>query len=131
MIWCLLMVVHAGVVPSPFDYADVVTTTTHKSLRGPRGAMIFYRKGVRSTDKKGNKIMYDMEDKINFSVFPGLQVRQPPAHNYCLMSPRDAFTSSRTGYRVALGITGTIRRLTGQIVSRPPCAAQGTTIVEP
>lgn len=69
---------HAGVVPSPFDYADVVTTTTHKSLRGPRGAMIFYRKGVRSTDKKGKEIMYDMEDKINFSVFPGLQVRQPP-----------------------------------------------------
>lgn len=65
---------HAGVVPSPFDYADVVTTTTHKSLRGPRGAMIFFRKGVRSTDKKGKEIMYDMEDKINFSVFPGLQV---------------------------------------------------------
>ena len=42
----------AGVVPSPFDYADVVTTTTHKSLRGPRGAMIFYRKGVRKQDKK-------------------------------------------------------------------------------
>lgn len=41
--------------------------------------MIFYRKGVRSTDKKGKEIMYDIEDKINFSVFPGLQVRQPPA----------------------------------------------------
>lgn len=36
--------VSAGVVPSPFGYSDIVTTTTHKSLRGPRGAMIFYRK---------------------------------------------------------------------------------------
>jgi glycine hydroxymethyltransferase len=36
--------VAAGQVPTPFDYADIVTTTTHKSLRGPRGAMIFYRK---------------------------------------------------------------------------------------
>merc|ERR1712194_328092 len=59
--------------PSPFEHADVVTTTTHKSLRGPRGAMIFYRKGQRGVDKKGNAIMYDIEGKINFAVFPGLQ----------------------------------------------------------
>jgi len=65
--------VAAGVVPTPFDYADVVTTTTHKSLRGPRGAMIFFRRGQKGTDKKGNAIMYDLEDKINFAVFPGLQ----------------------------------------------------------
>jgi glycine hydroxymethyltransferase len=65
--------VAAGVVPSPFDYADIVTTTTHKSLRGPRGAMIFYRKGQRSTDKKGNAIHYDLDKKINAAVFPGLQ----------------------------------------------------------
>lgn len=65
--------VAAGMIPSPFDHSDVVTTTTHKSLRGPRGAMIFYRKGQKGTDKKGNPIMYDLEDKINFSVFPGLQ----------------------------------------------------------
>ena len=65
--------ISAEVIPSCFPYADVVTTTTHKSLRGPRGAMIFYRKGQRGTDKKGNPIMYDLEDKINFAVFPGLQ----------------------------------------------------------
>jgi len=65
--------VAAGVVPSPFEFADVVTTTTHKSLRGPRGAMIFYRKGQRGVDKKGNPIMWDIEEKINGAVFPGLQ----------------------------------------------------------
>jgi len=65
--------VAAQMIPSPFDHADVVTTTTHKSLRGPRGAMIFYRKGQKGVDKKGNPIMYDLEEKINFSVFPGLQ----------------------------------------------------------
>merc|ERR1712216_875188 len=65
--------VAAKMIASPFDHADVVTTTTHKSLRGPRGAMIFYRKGQKGTNKKGDPIMYDLEDKINFSVFPGLQ----------------------------------------------------------
>jgi len=44
---------------NPFQYADVVTTTTHKSLRGPRAGMIFYRN--------------EYKDKVNFSVFPGLQ----------------------------------------------------------
>mmetsp|Transcript_100115 Transcript_100115/g.321092 ORF Transcript_100115/g.321092 Transcript_100115/m.321092 type:complete len:487 (+) Transcript_100115:97-1557(+) len=62
-----------GNIPSPFDYAQVVTTTTHKSLRGPRGAMIFFRKGQKGTDKKGAPIMWDLEEKINAAVFPGLQ----------------------------------------------------------
>ncbi|XP_042516356.1 serine hydroxymethyltransferase 4-like [Macadamia integrifolia] len=58
----------------PFEYCDVVTTTTHKSLRGPRAGMIFYRKGPKP-DKKGRPedAVYDFEDKINFSVFPSLQ----------------------------------------------------------
>jgi glycine hydroxymethyltransferase len=71
----------AGVIPSPFEYADVVTTTTHKSLRGPRGAMIFFRKGVRSTDKTGKEILYDLEGPINFSVFPG---HQGGPHNHTI-----------------------------------------------
>jgi glycine hydroxymethyltransferase len=72
----------AGVIPSPFEHADVVTTTTHKSLRGPRGAMIFFRKGVRSTDPKtGKQIMYDLEGPINFSVFPG---HQGGPHNHTI-----------------------------------------------
>lgn len=65
--------VAAGVTPSPFEHSDIVTTTTHKSLRGPRAAVIFYRKGVRSTNAKGDKVMYDFESKINQAVFPGLQ----------------------------------------------------------
>ncbi|XP_072415360.1 serine hydroxymethyltransferase, cytosolic [Chiloscyllium punctatum] len=66
--------VAAGVVPSPFEYSDVVSTTTHKTLRGCRSGMIFYRKGVRSTDPKtGKEIMYNLESLINQAVFPGLQ----------------------------------------------------------
>lgn len=40
--------------------------------------MIFYRKGVRKVTKKGAEIMYDIDKKIDFSVFPGMQVAHPP-----------------------------------------------------
>jgi len=57
---------------SPFDYCDVVTTTTHKTLRGPRAGMIFYRKGKRIVSAKevGD---YDIGPKIDFAVFPSCQ----------------------------------------------------------
>merc|ERR1711871_1062567 len=64
--------VAAGVVPTPFEHADIVTTTTHKSLRVPRGSMIFFRKGVRG-QVKGKDVMYNLEGPINSAVFPGLQ----------------------------------------------------------
>ena len=38
-----------------------------------RSGIIFYRKGVRGVDKKGNDIKWDLEKKINFAVFPSLQ----------------------------------------------------------
>jgi len=86
--------VAAGVIPSPFEHADVVTTTTHKSLRGPRGAMIFYRKGVRSVDPKtGKEIMYDLENPINFSVFPG---HQGGPHNHTITALAVALKQAAT-----------------------------------
>jgi glycine hydroxymethyltransferase len=64
----------AKAIPGPFAFADIVTTTSHKGLRGPRGAMIFYRKGVRRTHPKSKKEeLYDLEGPINNSVFPGHQ----------------------------------------------------------
>ncbi|KAG0620875.1 hypothetical protein M758_4G251300 [Ceratodon purpureus] len=54
---------------SPFDYCDVVTTTTHKSLRGPRGGMVFFRKGLKSA-KEGQ---YTFEKEINIAVHPTIQ----------------------------------------------------------
>ena len=62
----------AGVHPSPFGYADVVMTTTHKSLRGPRGALIFAnRKSSASRRTKRRKL--DIAAAIDKAVFPGLQ----------------------------------------------------------
>ena len=52
--------VAAGLHPNPLEYADIVTTTTHKTLRGPRGGMIL------TNDE-------ELAKKINSSVFPGLQ----------------------------------------------------------
>lgn len=55
-----------GVHPSPVPYADVVMTTTHKTLRGPRGAILMVTDhGLKKDD--------DMANKIDKAVFPGLQ----------------------------------------------------------
>merc|ERR1719226_108095 len=56
--------VATGNHPPPFEHCDVVTTTTHKSLRGPRAGMIFF--------KYSDKVP-DIKDRIDMAVFPGLQ----------------------------------------------------------
>ncbi|MGA9470489.1 MAG: serine hydroxymethyltransferase, partial [Candidatus Macondimonas sp.] len=53
--------VAAGVYPSPVQIADVTTTTTHKTLRGPRGGLILARANP------------DIEKKLNSTIFPGIQ----------------------------------------------------------
>jgi glycine hydroxymethyltransferase len=53
--------VAAGLYPNPLPYADVVTTTTHKTLRGPRGGLILCRANP------------EIEKKLNSMVFPGIQ----------------------------------------------------------
>nr|XP_021190693.2 serine hydroxymethyltransferase isoform X1 [Helicoverpa armigera] len=85
--------VAAGVIPSPFEYCDIVTTTTHKTLRGPRAGVIFYRKGVRSVKANGTKVMYDLENKINQSVFPGLQ---GGPHNHAIAAIATAMKQATT-----------------------------------
>jgi len=56
----------AGVHPSPVPYAHVIMTTTHKSLRGPRGAIIM-------VTQKGLKKNSDLPKKIDSAIIPGLQ----------------------------------------------------------
>jgi glycine hydroxymethyltransferase len=67
--------VAAGVHPSPFPHADIVTTTTHKTLRGPRGGLIFARRelpeGVDPADFPALK--GSLGAAIDKTVFPGVQ----------------------------------------------------------
>jgi glycine hydroxymethyltransferase len=65
--WLLVDMAHvaglvaAGIYPSPVNIADVTTTTTHKTLRGPRGGLILARANA------------DVEKKLNSMIFPGIQ----------------------------------------------------------
>ena len=61
--------VAAKIHPDPVPFADVVTTTTHKTLRGPRGAIILCKKEDR-LDVGGKK---NLAQKIDSAVFPGIQ----------------------------------------------------------
>ncbi|KAL5476866.1 SHM1 [Sanghuangporus weigelae] len=57
--------VAAQTLANPFEYCDVVTTTTHKTLRGPRAGLIFFRKDLKDAQ--------DLEKRVNEAVFPACQ----------------------------------------------------------
>jgi len=63
--------VAGGVYPNPCDYADIVTSTTHKTLRGPRSGMILAKHKVMAQDAKGKDVL--LGDLIDKTVFPGTQ----------------------------------------------------------
>src|SRR5919109_4605627 len=67
--------VAAGVHPSPFPHADIVTTTTHKTLRGPRGGMIFSRKELPDALDAADfpALKGSLGAAIDKTVFPGVQ----------------------------------------------------------
>jgi glycine hydroxymethyltransferase len=64
----------AGVAKNPFDYGfHVITTTTHKTLRGPRGGLILSRGTVGNPLKKPEKTLENIPTLIDRSIFPGMQ----------------------------------------------------------
>ncbi len=67
--------VAAGVHPSPFPHADIVTTTTHKTLRGPRGGLIFARRELPDGVDPANfpALKGSLGAAIDKTVFPGVQ----------------------------------------------------------
>ena len=66
--------VAAGVHPSPIPYADIVTTTTHKTLRGPRGGLILCKNEVQHRNAEtGETETVNLAKKVDSAIFPGTQ----------------------------------------------------------
>jgi len=71
---------------NPFEFADVVTTTTHKTLRGPRAGLVFFRKL-----KNGKET--DLKERVNFAVFP---TNQGGPHNNTIAAVATALRQAAT-----------------------------------
>uniref|UniRef100_V9KLP2 Serine hydroxymethyltransferase, cytosolic n=1 Tax=Callorhinchus milii TaxID=7868 RepID=V9KLP2_CALMI len=119
--------VAAKVIPSPFEFSDIVTSTTHKTLRGVRAGLIFYRKGVKSVNKKtGKEIMFDLEDRINFAVFPSLQ---GGPHNHAIAGVAVALkqANSQMFQEYSQQVLKNAKALAGALLSRDFTLVSGGT----
>lgn len=65
--------VAANLHPLPFPHADIVTTTTHKTLRGPRGAVIFTNQKSKIKNQNYKSKLKNLAEAVDRAVFPGLQ----------------------------------------------------------
>nr|QKY15228.1 serine hydroxymethyltransferase 2 (SHM2) [Polytomella parva] len=114
--------VAAGELKSPFEHADVVTTTSHKSLRGPRAGMIFMRRGLKPADRlaKGEVLgqaVFDFEAKIDFAVFPGLQ-GGPHNHQIAALAVACKYLQSPEFKLYAKQVVANCRTLSDALVSK-------------
>lgn len=112
--------VAAGAVESPFRWADVVTTTTHKTLRGPRSALIFFRR----VDSRG--IDTGLEAKINFAVFPTCQ---GGPHNNTIAAVAVALSEVATPeyHTYAKQVVANCKHLAQELLARGYALATGGT----
>ena len=109
--------VAGGEYPSPFPYADIVTTTTHKTLRGPRGALIFAKKDERGLDKKIDKAVFpELQGGPHMNQTAAIAVALKEASTgdfkkYAKQVVKNAFTLSvelsKFGWRIVSGGTDT------------------------
>ncbi|KAJ1626033.1 serine hydroxymethyltransferase-domain-containing protein [Pavlovales sp. CCMP2436] len=110
--------VASGLHSSPFEHCDIVTTTTHKSLRGPRSGMIFYRKGAKAALPDGTPGgMYDYETPINMAVFPALQ---GGPHNHQIAGLATALKEAQTPeFKVYAGqVISNCKSLAGELMGK-------------
>ena len=95
--------VATGETPSPFGYCDIVTTTTHKTLRGPRAGVIFSKK--------------ELNEKIDFAVFPMLQ-GGPHNHQIAAIATQFLEVQSPEFKQYAIQVKKNAKELASQLIKR-------------
>ena len=109
--------VATGVHNSPFPYADIVTSTSHKSLRGPRAGIIFYKKSEKFPEIK---------EKIDSAVFPALQ-GGPHNHQIAALATQLREVATEEFKEYSVQVVRNCRALAEELVRRGNVLATGGT----